>query len=597
MLAALASAMQVLAGAPEMLLLFWLVVGLVWLREIFGVKDLVKPTSSLPADLRPDLVEDLQESPLPVYRSFGRLAAVVVLAGGMTMVQMLPFFDLLAHSQRDRNFAGDGWPMPSWGWASLIIPLFHCYETPFGTWFQPDQYLVSSYYLGAGVLILAIVGAWRTKRQMGAIFGLTALFCWLLALGSNGFVFDWVKRVFPWIGIVRYPVKFALFPVLLLPLLAAWPIEDLPAISRRQQLRRFAILGSTLLLLIGALLWLARVHPLPQDDQRAMAANALGRILLVLALLGGLTWLKVTRPGVPALALQIGILALLPLDAFTHCPKLFPAFANANLAPGIWTEHLKRLPPKLGESRAMTSPDAARYLDDGHGSDLAVDFTGRRLAEWYNLNLLDGVPKADGALILRPRHFGLLWRSIYLDYFGFGNGLLDFLSVAWYSSSDNPLLWTARTNFLPVVSAGQRPIFVSDDQALRGIVANDFNPHEVVYLPESARSQVTVNNTTRCRVVSSHFEGQKIQAEIEGAEPSLVVLSQSFYHLWRATVDDKVVPLLRANLAFQALQVPAGKHHVVLVYRDRYFQFGGLISVLSLAVCGWLCFRPNRNAR
>ena len=82
---------------------------------------------------------------------------------------------------------------------------------------------------------------------------------------------------------------------------------------------------------------------------------------------------------------------------------------------------------------------------------------------------------------------------------------------------------------------------------------------------------------------------------MDAAEPSLVVLSQTFYHLWHAEVDGQPVPLLRANVAFQALQVPAGTHHVKLIYRDRNFAIGAVISLLSILICGVIWFRkPSR---
>jgi uncharacterized membrane protein YfhO len=72
---------------------------------------------------------------------------------------------------------------------------------------------------------------------------------------------------------------------------------------------------------------------------------------------------------------------------------------------------------------------------------------------------------------------------------------------------------------------------------------------------------------------------------VQAAEPSLVVLSQSYFHLWRAEVDGRRVPLLRANVAFQAVQVPAGGHHLRLVYRDPNLWTGAAISLVSLLLC------------
>ncbi len=360
-LAALASAMQVLAGAPELTLLFWMLVGLLWLSEAVGRGT---PTG---------MARSGNAGSVPFWHSAARLAAVVGLAAGITMVQMLPFFDLLAHSQRDLNFGGNTWAMPGWGWANLLVPLFHCYFVIHGPWFQPGQYLVSSYYLGVGVLVLAIAGAWLTRRRTGVILGGLALFCWIMALGSNGFLFGWIKRVLPWVGIARYPVKFAFFPVLLVPLGAAWAIQAIVVDSDRKQRRVLIVLGAAVLLLMGGLLWFARAYPLRDDQWAATAQNTIWRALLLVVLVSGVLWLAHNqKPSLVHRALQIALLALAPLDAFTHNPGLAPTLPAAVMVPGVWTLSGKPAPPKLGEGRVMASPAAERQFKFGGTFDRAL---------------------------------------------------------------------------------------------------------------------------------------------------------------------------------------------------------------------------------
>ena len=73
---------------------------------------------------------------------------------------------------------------------------------------------------------------------------------------------------------------------------------------------------------------------------------------------------------------------------------------------------------------------------------------------------------------------------------------------------------------------------------------------------------------------------------MESAAPTLAVLSQTFYHFWQAEVDGQATPVLRANYAFQAVEVPAGKHRVVLRYQDGAFFKGLVITVVALLICG-----------
>ena len=76
-----------------------------------------------------------------------------------------------------------------------------------------------------------------------------------------------------------------------------------------------------------------------------------------------------------------------------------------------------------------------------------------------------------------------------------------------------------------------------------------------------------------------------MDAEVEAAEPSLIVVAQTYFHDWRAEIDGQPAQLLRANVAFQAVQVPAGTHKIHLFYQDRAFEIGAAISVCMWVNC------------
>ena len=77
----------------------------------------------------------------------------------------------------------------------------------------------------------------------------------------------------------------------------------------------------------------------------------------------------------------------------------------------------------------------------------------------------------------------------------------------------------------------------------------------------------------------------------------MVVISQSFYHNWRAYIDGRPTPLLRANYAFQALEVPGGRHRVTLAYEDSAFYAGAGISGTTAAVCLFAWYRDRRKGK
>ena len=73
-----------------------------------------------------------------------------------------------------------------------------------------------------------------------------------------------------------------------------------------------------------------------------------------------------------------------------------------------------------------------------------------------------------------------------------------------------------------------------------------------------------------------------------GEQPGALVVTDSFFPGWEATLDGQAVPILRANTAFRAVAVPAGEHVVEMRYRPRPFRLGVALSLGTL-VAGAAC--------
>ena len=96
------------------------------------------------------------------------------------------------------------------------------------------------------------------------------------------------------------------------------------------------------------------------------------------------------------------------------------------------------------------------------------------------------------------------------------------------------------------------------------------------------------------RVLDTQFANQSISIQTEVPAVSMVVLSQTHYPAWKAYVDGRPAPIWRANYAFQALEVPAGRHKIQLVYEDQRLLAGAVLSGLGLLVCAALWWRVGR---
>jgi uncharacterized membrane protein YfhO len=118
-----------------------------------------------------------------------------------------------------------------------------------------------------------------------------------------------------------------------------------------------------------------------------------------------------------------------------------------------------------------------------------------------------------------------------------------------------------------------------------------FNPSRSVYLPEEMRNRINSSLTSSASVVRSTIQAHRVEADVEAAGSALLVIAKAYYHPWQASIDGRGVPLLRANHAFQALQIPRGRHHVRLIYRDGMFRLGCVVTALASLVWVVLWFR------
>src|SRR5215471_16989824 len=101
--AAFASAMQLLSGGAEVIVQTWLVIGALWI-VLWLAREVSRWTLTL------------------------RIVWSGVAAVALAAVQLVPFLDLLIHSQRSSSYntgaMGSVAAMPLSGWANLLVPLF-----------------------------------------------------------------------------------------------------------------------------------------------------------------------------------------------------------------------------------------------------------------------------------------------------------------------------------------------------------------------------------------------------------------------------------------------------------------------------------------
>ncbi|MFA6544878.1 MAG: YfhO family protein [Limisphaerales bacterium] len=664
-LAALAGAMQMLSGAPEIILLTWGLLAALLVTEVFSVQCSVFSKgvkSAAPLGQSEAKTEHwiLNTDYFPTVR---RYVSVIALITGLCAAQLLPFFQLLSLSQRSGDAVNTFWSLPGWGWVNLFFPLFMNFQTEQGVFVMIGQSFFPSVYLGIVPLTLALLAVWRIglrgagcppfrvsdgadtlKRghptegvwEVRLLAGATLLTV-LLAMGDNFVLWRWLREVLP-LGVMRFPVKALLLAAFTVPLLAAWGIRHLfeqPTSDQAAAERSILYDAKSSLAVVGLVFALGLVAALEGDILPNETVNRSKTIRLLLETLPVTFWLMLSP--VPMFYQNhrldrwtpLLVLIMIPLCGSTSLPDLNPTIPASAFEPGLAAAYHASKgaltpAPKLGESRLMLSPLAERALHTRMVPKFYDDFIGQRLAFWGNLNLLDGLPKVNGASTLVTRE----WNDV--EYFLYGTtnpapaNLMDFLGVTHTTKPGELMQWERQETAMPLVSAGQKIQSYDDgSQSVGALLGPNWNPREAVFISAFSSNNRTERVTASVRVrhfqpragdlqsppASNDSHGRRLQTadtdagatsiieiETEAAAPTVLVIAQNFYPSWRAAVNGQPVPVLRANRAFQAVPIPAGKSTIRLDYVDWPFRIGALVSLLTGCGCLLLWRRAGSRA-
>ena len=240
-LAAIVSALQMLAGGPETIFLTWLIVAALWFQQfIIGGRDASSPSRAA---------------------MLWRFPLVISLVIALCAAQLLPFLDLVAHAQRESGFADLRWSMPGRGWANFLVPMAFGSTHTEGIFFQHDQYWTSSYYLGVGALWLALLALACVRDRRVWLLGTIAVAGLIFALGENTPVLPALRKLIPQLSFITYPIKYISVVIFAAPLLAAFALANL------EKIKKFLLpSGAVLFLLLAGILFWTQLSPLPGDD-------------------------------------------------------------------------------------------------------------------------------------------------------------------------------------------------------------------------------------------------------------------------------------------------------------------------------------------
>ena len=146
----------------------------------------------------------------------------------------------------------------------------------------------------------------------------------------------------------------------------------------------------------------------------------------------------------------------------------------------------------------------------------------------------------------------------------------------------------AREHWLPRAFVVQKVRELSSQEdVLSALAAPDFNAREELLLeaaqPAGATgplpTTVAADFEAEARIVVD--EPERIEIEVRSSAPGHLVLSDSDYPGWRATIDGEIIPILRANYLFRAVPIPEGHSRAVFEFLPSSLRYGLLVSAAA----------------
>ena len=141
------------------------------------------------------------------------------------------------------------------------------------------------------------------------------------------------------------------------------------------------------------------------------------------------------------------------------------------------------------------------------------------------------------------------------------------------------------TRALPRVQwFGQWEIQTNNTQALDRLKQESLDPKVTVILSSSPGTPSSPAGQPKGTANLHQWGPKRAEIETESNAAGVLMLNERWHPDWKVTIDGQPAELLRANIAFRAVSVPAGKHTVIFHYHPSMRSFWVTLSAWILAV-------------
>jgi hypothetical protein len=257
---------------------------------------------------------------------------------------------------------------------------------------------------------------------------------------------------------------------------------------------------------------------------------------------------------------------------------------------------------------AIDRQDVAATIRHGLPSESETYDAGGFKGRWFHARRQlrpDGTPVAVGRVTLQwmqPPAPGITIRSIDLiDAAGAHHTISGEDLLLGRTSSESPSLPGAKRVFREKGILGQawlvgETLPATDEVALAAIRTGrladgrPFDPYRTALTDVSGSNDGTERldghgrEGATGRVVIERESDGSLSLATETPGDRFLVVAESFYPGWKAFIDGERVPIVRTNVAFQGVAIPAGNHRVLFSFASTSLRIGVALAAAGIAL-------------